>query len=61
MTTEAFGKVHGNKSGFLIYIPLVLARDSQFPLKANDKIRMAAMGKRLEITKIKEMEGDSDE
>ena len=60
MVLKVTGKIHPNGNGLLIYIPIVMAQDSNFTFRAEDQIELSVMGSRLEITKVPRGEGEPD-
>ena len=52
ITTEAISHCHANKNGMIIYVPTIMAQDSQFPFRPQDKILLVKKGKHLEVSRI---------
>ena len=52
MVLETTSQCYANRQGMIIYVPTVMAQDSQFPLQPKDKIRLVKKGKHLEVSRI---------
>lgn len=54
MSTEGHGSFYEHAKGRLVlYIPADVRKDSRFPFKAGDKVRIRIEGKRLLVEKTR--------
>ncbi len=54
MTLEGEGTIYEHAKGrIVLYIPATVHRDSQFPFKVGEKVKLRITGRKLVVEKIK--------